>query len=176
MFGNYAELIKSHWGQCMDNFAFSSILSTATTWLLAYTGADGRAVIIWLLFSMLDCVLGIIRAVIFADFNASKLYRWVAKIGTQMILIIVFAMMLDMLKIAAGIEVTLTDWLILFFAFFDFSTCIDKLVDMRAPVPRVVLFILRKLRLRVAHSVGAAVGASPEEVKCIEQTLDTAAQ
>ena len=167
----YTEYLRSYWAQLMDNFSISALLATAVTCFLEYTGGDGRAFFIWLAFSMTDCMLGVFRAVLWHQFSQAKLYQWFLKIGTQVVIILLFAMMLDMLRITAGTEITLTNWLVLFFAFFDFSTCIDKLISLRAPIPHFLLRILAMLRHRMAASVGAVIGASDEEVDKLAHSL-----
>lgn len=163
----YISFLRGMWAQMADNFCVSAILASAVTAFIEYTGGDGRAFMLWLAFSMIDCVLGVFRAVLWRQFSQGKLYRWFFKIATQIVIIMLFAMMLDMVRITAGIELVLTNWLVLFFAFFDFSTSIDKLISLHVPIPKVVLTLLGVLRHRLAKATAVVIGAedSADEIE-----------
>lgn len=168
---DYMCFLRSSWSQLMDNFSISAILATVVTIALDYTGAESEAVILWLVLSMTDCVLGIVRAVVLGEFSARKLHRWTWKIGTQMLIIVLFASMLRLFRIASGHELVLTNWLLCFFAFFDFSTTIDKLLSLGFPVPHFVRQLLSLMRRRIARAVAGLVGGDEADAGKLESAM-----
>lgn len=155
----------------MDNFSISAIFATITSVALDYTGADVEAFILWLVFSSVDCCLGMFRAVIWREFNAQKLAHWTWKVGTQIAVILLFVMMARLVHIASGKELILTNWLLCFFAFFDFSACLDKLVSLNCPVPRPVLKLLAFFRKIFSRRLADVVSATEEETRILENAL-----
>lgn len=169
---DYLLYVQGWWSELMDNFCISAVLSTLTVTFLNYTGATVETVLIWLVFSTIDCLLGITIAVLHNLFSARKLYQWVGKIFVQLVIILMFAAMLRAVSHTASIELVLTDWIICLFAFFDFTTAIDKLLVLKVPVPRFVSVVLALLRKRLSRTVATAVGSENEEdVQKIEESL-----
>lgn len=167
----YMSYLHNAWRSVVDNFSISAIFATITTAALDYTGADVEAFILWLLFSSLDCCLGLFRAVIWREFDAHKLGHWTWKIGTQITVILLFVMMTRLVRIASGKELILTNWLLCFFAFFDFSACIDKLISLNCPVPKPLLKLLSFSRKLFSRRLADVVSATEEETRLLENAL-----
>lgn len=168
---DYLSFLQSSWSKVVDNFSSSAIFATITTAALDYTGADKEALLLWIVFSTADCMLGIFRAVVWHDFDSHKLYRWTWKIGTQLAVIVLFVMMARLVHIASGKELLLTNWLLCFFAFFDFSACLDKLISLNCPVPQPLLKLLAFFRKIFSRRLADAVNATEEETKMLEHAL-----
>ena len=168
---DYMSYLHSSWSKVVDNFSISAIFATVTSAALDYTGADVEAFILWLLFSSLDCCLGLFRAIIWRDFNAQKLAHWTWKVGTQIAVILLFVMMARLVHIASGKELLLTNWLLCFFAFFDFSSCIDKLISLNCPVPRPVMKLLTFFRKMFSRRLADVVNATEDEARQLENAL-----
>ena len=161
--------------EMLDNFCISAVLSTLTALFLHYTGSDVETVVVWLVFSTVDCLLGITIGVLNKQFSIPKLYRWVGKIFVQLVIILMFSAMLRAVSHTANVELALTNWIICLFAFFDFTTAIDKLLILKVPVPKFVLTVLALLRKRISRTVATAVG-SEEDAEKIEASLEPEAK
>ena len=170
---SYLLYMQGWWSELMDNFCISAALSTLTTMFLQYTGSNVETVVIWLAFSTVDCILGMTIGILTKKFSVRKLYKWVWKIFVQLTIILMFAAMLRAVTLTANIELMLTNWIVCLFAFFDFTTAIDKLLILKVPVPKFMLAVLALLRKRISRTVATAVGTEDEEdARRLEAALD----
>lgn len=138
----------------MHGFSIKATIAAGLTAFTEYTGGHHVVLLLYLLFTALDLILGMFAAVIYKKFCCRRLNRWLRKVCTQLFIVVLFAALLKMLFYTASIEITLTNWLLFIFAIMDFASVMDKLVVLGAPVPPVVHLMVGSIRRRVAHKVG----------------------
>lgn len=147
----------------MHGFSIKATIAAGLTAFTEYTGGHHVVLLLYLLFTSLDLLLGMAAAVVYGNFCCRKLNRWLRKVCTQLFVVVLFAALLKMLFYTASVEITLTNWLLFIFSIMDFASVMDKLVYIGAPVPPVVHVIMGSVRRRVAHKMSAIL--SDEDVK-----------
>lgn len=147
----------------MHGFSIKATVAAVLTAFTEYTGGHQVVLLLYLLFTSLDLILGMLAAVVYGNFCCKKLNRWLRKVATQLFIVVLFAAMLKMLFYTASVEITLTNWLLFIFAIMDFASVMDKLVYIGAPVPPVVHVIVGSVRRRVSKQIAHVL--HDEEVK-----------
>lgn len=147
------EFLMEYWERFMHGFSIKAIIAAGLTAFTEYTGGHHVVLLLYLLFTTLDLLLGMSAAVIYKQFCGKKLNRWLRKVCTQLFVVVLFAALLKMLFYTASVELTLTNWLLFIFSIMDFASVMDKLVYLGAPVPPVVQLMVGSVRKRVAHKV-----------------------
>lgn len=147
----------------MHGFSIKASIAALLTMFTEYTGGHHVILLLYLLFTALDLILGMAGAVVYGNFCCKKLNRWLRKVCTQLFVVVLFAALLKMLFYTASVEITLTNWLLFIFAIMDFASVMDKLVYLGAPVPPVVNVIVGSVRRRVSRQLSHVL--HDEEVK-----------
>lgn len=139
--------------------------------LTSYTGASGESFLIWIIVSSLDLVFGVICAIMYGKFDASKLYKWVFKIFVQLVTVIIFAGVLRAFKLAADVELFFGSWILFFYIMMDATSIFDKMLLLGVlPKPAYVFFsFFRKRSIKVL----TAAFNDPDLVKELEKVIDT---
>ena len=163
------EVAKATFAGMLDNFPSLAIPSTLFATLLSYTGCSGEAFVLWVCISTLDMIFGVILSIVDKCFKVSKLYNWVFKIFIQLLTIVLFAAILRMVAITAGIELFVVSWLLLFFALMDFSSIMEKFLRL-GYLPKPAQILLGLMRKRSAKVLAAMVN-EPELEKQMREAL-----
>ena len=141
----------------MHGFSIKASIAALLTAFTEYTGGHHVVLLLYLLFTTLDLVLGVTASIIYGNFCCNRLNRWLRKVATQLFIVVLFAALLRMLFYTADIELTLTNWLLFVFAIMDFASVMDKLVELGAPVPKVVEVMIGSIRRRMAEKLSSVL-------------------
>lgn len=163
------DALRLHFVGAMENYSVTAILATIFTALMEYTGGEAEAFIVWCLFSALDLIFGVGLALMRGNFDSRKLGHWTLRIGSQLLVIIMFAGILHMFKFAAGVELVFANWLLFFFALMDFSSVVDKLA-LLGLMPKPALVLVVSLRRRSSKLFSAMID-DPRLQKELEHAL-----
>ena len=150
------DIVRTQFVGAVESFQTMAIPASIFTALMTYTGGHAEAFITWCILSSIDLIFGIILAIVKKKFDAHKLYHWVGRICVQLLSIVIFAAILHMLHIAAGIELVFANWLLFFYALMDFTSIMDKLLFLGF-MPRPAYVLLKFLRRRSAKVFAAAL-------------------
>jgi len=149
-------VIREQFAGAVESFHIMAVPASIFTALMTYTGGHAEAFITWCILSSFDLVFGVILAIVKKKFDARKLYHWVGRVCVQLLSIVIFAAILRMLHIAAGIELVFANWLLFFYALMDFTSIMDKLLILGF-MPRPAYMLLKFLRRRSAKVFAAAM-------------------
>lgn len=109
----------------------------------------GHVVVLYGFFTLatIDMLLGVLRAVVFQNFETRLLGKWMVKLFVQMFLASVILLFFHMLSVTAGVTIVIANWLFLLFAFNDLCSIVSKVESLgfRVPIPiKVILDLLRR--------------------------------
>lgn len=149
-------VVKEQFAGAAEGFRVMALPATAFTALLTYTGGCAEAFATWCGLSALDLIFGVVLAIVQRRFCITKLYHWVGRVCVQLFSITLFAAILHMLNIVAGIEVVLANWLLFFYALMDFTSIMEKLL-LLGFMPKPAFVLLKFLRRRTAKVFAAAM-------------------
>lgn len=168
------DILRSQFNGAVESFPVMALPAAVFTAFLTYTGGHAEAFVTWCLLSALDFVLGIIVAIVDRKFNARKLYHWVGRVFVQLLSIALFAAILRLLTITAGVELIFANWLLFFYALMDFTSIMDKLLFLGF-MPRPAYMLLKFLRRRSARVFAAALnddGLADELEEALKRNKD----
>lgn len=134
-------------------FEYKAAIATVMTVFTDVLG--GHAVVLYGFFALatIDMLLGVLRAVVFQNFETRLLGKWMVKLSVQMFLASVILLFFHMLSVTAGVTIAIANWLFLLFAFNDLCSIVSKVESLGFRIPTPITVLLHLLRRRTAFDI-----------------------
>lgn len=163
------DIVRTQFNGAVSSFPMTVVPATLLTSLQTYTGGHLEAFITWCILSAGDLVFGVILAIVQHKFCARKLYHWAGRVLVQLLSVFIFAAVLRMFTLAAGVELFFANWLLFFFALMDATSILNKLLVLGF-MPKPAYVILKMLRRRSSR-VFATLMDDPDMARELERSL-----
>lgn len=123
------------------------------TVVVLITEAWGWEVIVfrwYCFFAVADLVVGIAQAIVFDGWNVQRIRRWCYRLATELCVIVLVSGVFHSLFAVTGRQFFFANWLFILCILTYFSSVLDRLHTLGAPLPAFLAPVLRAVRRRAA--------------------------
>ena len=162
--------LHSFWDDITYAFPFKASLAAVGTAFAEFTGGHEYVLMLYLAFATADFFFGTFAAIRMRDFSVRKMYHWLRKVCTQLLIVISFTGLCKMLFYTASLDIALANWLFFLFAVMDCASIFDNMERAGLPVPPFIDILLRRIRRRAVVTLTNVVGDA-DDAEQFEEAL-----
>lgn len=119
---------------------------------------DWYIFVVWMAAITTDFICGVLWAVINEEFSRDKVQRWVVKVATHMLTILIAGIVTVASYRVSGILLPFINWLMFILLLTELASILDMAVKFNLPVPETAIYIVRKMRDRTRQKIDKALG------------------
>lgn len=127
---------------------------------------------VYMAFALLDLVLGMLRAVVYGDFEFRYLWRFARKLATFAVVVTVIGFLAYAFFRVSGVLIYAVNWTLFFCTVVEAGSIISNLKLLGCPIPAVVDLFLSVIRKQAARNLAKYVD-HPEMQAAFEEALSS---
>lgn len=168
--GNFISDVKYYLMDIWYALPIKGAIAAALAFFTDSLGGTVEVFYIYCFFLTLDLLLGIIKSLVFKNFNIHMLNRWMIKVLVQFIVATVLGLFFYMFHQTSGIMIAIINWVFLIYAFADVSSILDKFEQLGINLPVPAKLIIKLLRRKASRQI-ANILDDPEAAEEIENII-----
>jgi phage-related holin len=136
-----------------DSLNLATLLATIPILFTAHLLGDWRLVEAYFFVTFADLALGIINSYYNHKFNWDRLGKWVIKLSTHCVVIILVGIVGAVLKIATTVDVHLLNLALAVLTIQEISSILRNMCKMGLPVPPFIIALTKKMNKRLMRKL-----------------------
>ena len=147
-----------------------AVLAAIVTVFVDILGGTVEVFYGYLFFATLDLVLGMVKSIVYKNFDRHKINQWMVKMTVQFLTAGTIALFFYMFHKTSGVMISVVNWIFLIYSLSDLSSILDKIEQMGFKLPIPAKLLVKFLRRRTSRQL-ATLFDDPDAAQEIENAL-----